>query len=226
MSNQITMGPDLVAYMNAIQPAEHPVLATLRERTAAMPMAVMQISPAQGRFMSFLVRLLGVRRAIEVGVFTGYSALAVALALPTEGRLVALDVSEEWTAVAREAWAEAGVDGRIDLRLAPARDSLDAMIAEGQAGGFDFAFIDADKSGYVDYYERLLVLLRPGGVIAVDNVFFDGAAVPGADLSHLSDGMAEAARAIHRFNAHVRDDPRIDLAVLPIGDGLTLIAKR
>jgi predicted O-methyltransferase YrrM len=178
----------------------------------------MQIAPEQGQFMALLVRLTGARRILEIGTFTGYSALAMALALPAEGRIVACDVSEAWTAVAKRYWQRAGVAGRIELRLAPALQTLDALIGEGGGGSFDFAFIDADKSRYLDYYERSLTLLRPGGLIAVDNTLWGGSVADPAKID------ADTA-AIRAFNAALHADPRIELSLVPIGDGLTLARK-
>jgi predicted O-methyltransferase YrrM len=198
---------------------EHPAQAALRAATAAHPHAGMQISPEQGQFMALLVKLLGTRRAIEIGVFTGYSALTVALALPDDGRLLACDISDEYTRVGRPFWEEAGVAKKIELVLAPARATLDARLAAGEAGQYDFAFIDADKTGYDAYYERCLQLLRPGGLIAIDNTLWGGkVAQPATD-----DGDTAALQAL---NAKLHDDPRIDLSLLPIGDGLTLARKR
>ena len=169
--------------------------------------------------MDLLVELIGARRTLEIGTFTGYSALAVALALPPDGRVVACDINEETAAVARRYWAEAGVADKIDLRLAPAGETLAGLIAEGRAGSFDFAFIDADKQGYDAYYEACLELLRPGGLIAVDNVLWDGAvADPERDDPD--------TRAIRALNEKIRDDRRVSLSLLPIGDGLTLARKR
>ena len=200
---------------------ESAALARLRERTAVLEMARMQISVEQGRLMAVLVAMLGARRVIEVGTFTGYSALCVAELLPPSpaGRLVACDLSREWTAIGREAWKEAGVADRIDLRLGPASATLAAMIAAGEAGGYDFAFIDADKKGYDDYYEKCLTLLRPGGALAVDNIFWDGRALdpPEADPDSV---------AIHALTAKVFADERVDPALVPIGDGLLLARKR
>ena len=179
----------------------------------------MQIAPEQGQFMALLARLMGARRALEVGVFTGYSALAVALALPQDGRLVACDVSAEWTAVARRYWAEAGGAHKIALHLAPALETLAALRAGGEEGTYDLAFIDADKVNYGAYYEACLALLRPGGLVLVDNVLWGGA---------VADPAVQDAetRAIRAFNERLHGDPRVDLAVLPVGDGLTLARKR
>jgi len=198
---------------------EHPVLAELREATAGMPHAGMQISPEQGQLMALLVTMLGARRTIEVGVFTGYSSAAVALALPPDGRVVACDVSEEWTAVARRYWKKAGVADKVDLRLGAALGTLDAMLAAGEAGRYDFAFIDADKGNYAGYYERCLKLLRSGGLIAVDNTLWNGWV---ADPAHTEDDT----RAIRAFNEKLLADERIDLSLVPIGDGMTLARKR
>ena len=197
---------------------EHPEQKALRDATAAHPHAGMQISPEQGQFMALLVKLIGARHAIEIGVFTGYSALTVALALPADGRLLACDVSDEYTRVGRPFWRRAGVAHKIELRLAPARETLDARLAAGESGHYDFAFIDADKTGYDDYYERCLQLLRGGGLIAIDNTLWSGkVAHPASDADTV---------ALQRLNAKLRDDDRIDLSLLPIGDGLTLARKR
>ncbi|HSJ98209.1 MAG TPA: class I SAM-dependent methyltransferase [Myxococcota bacterium] len=198
---------------------EHQALRSLREETAPMPRAGMQISPEQGQLMALLVRMLGAKRTLEVGVFTGYSALAVALALPEDGRVVACDRSEEWTAVARRHWERAGVGHKIDLRLAAAMGTLDALLAEGGAGSFDFAFIDADKENYAGYYERCLALVRPGGLIAADNTLWSGRVADPADES--ADTVA-----IRAFNDALHADGRVDIAMVPIGDGLTLALRR
>jgi caffeoyl-CoA O-methyltransferase len=220
MSNRtISLDDPLYEYLLEASLREHPALARLRAETATHPEVNMQIAPEQGQFMALLARLTGARRCIEVGVFTGYSSLAVALALPPVGRIVACDVSDEYTAVARRHWAEAGVADKIDLRLAPALDTLDALLAEGEAGHYDFAFIDADKQAYPDYYERLLELLRPGGLIVVDNTLWDGAVADPAN-------QEPDTVAIRAFNERLHGDERIDLSLVPIGDGLTLARKR
>jgi predicted O-methyltransferase YrrM len=206
-------------YLLAHSLREDPRLAALRAETASHPKVNMQIAPEQGQFMQMLVRLTGARRAIEVGVFTGYSSLAVMLAMPTDARLLALDVSEEFTAVARRHWLAAGVADRIELVIAPARDTLDARLAKGEAGQHDFAFIDADKTGYLAYYERLVTLLRPGGLIVVDNTLWDG------EVANPQNRDAET-EALRAFNDALHHDPRIDLALLPVGDGLTLARIR
>jgi predicted O-methyltransferase YrrM len=220
MSNRsIGLDGALYDYLLSVSLREAPPLARLRAETASHPRVNMQIAPEQGQFMALLVKLIGAARCIEVGVFTGYSSLAVALALPPTGRLVACDISQEYTAVARRYWVEAGVADRIELRIGPAMESLDALLAEGGAGRYDFGFIDADKGGYPDYFERLLRLLRPGGLIAVDNTLWGGAVADPAD-------EAPDTVAIRRFNERLRDDARVDLSLVPIGDGLTLARKR
>jgi len=206
-------------YLLAHSLREAPALARLRAETASHPKVNMQIAPEQGQFMQMLVRLTGARRAIEVGVFTGYSSLAVMLAMPKDARLLALDVSEEFTAIARRHWQAAGVADRIELVIAPARDTLDVRIAAGESGRYDFAFIDADKGGYLAYYERLMKLVRPGGLIAVDNTLWSGEV---ADPENRDSDTV----ALREFNDVLHKDPRIDLTLLPVGDGLTLARIR
>ena len=216
-------------YILAHSLREPEVLRRLREETAELPGADMQIGPGQGQFMALLVELIGARRTLEIGTFTGYSALVVALALPPEGRVVACDVSAEYTAVARRYWAEAGVADKIELHLAPALETLDRLLVpgpaegpaggQGQAGSFDFAFIDADKANYGAYYERALALLRPGGLIAIDNVLWNGKVAEKA-------ASDPDTRAIQALNATVKDDSRVTISLLPLGDGLTLARKR
>jgi caffeoyl-CoA O-methyltransferase len=220
MSNRsISLTDSLYDYLLEVSLRESDILRRLREETAADPQARMQISPEQGQFMALLARLTSARRCIEVGVFTGYSSICVASVLPDGGRIVACDVSEHWTSIARRYWAEAGVAKKIDLRLAPALDTLDALVAAGEAGSYDFAFIDADKTGYVDYYERALTLLRPGGLVVVDNTLWGGSV---AD-PEVAD---EDTVALRHFNEHVHLDARVDLSLVPVGDGLTLARKR
>lgn len=199
---------------------EHPELAALREATRTHPRAGMQISPEQGQLMQLLVQTIGARRTIEIGVFTGYSALAVALALPDDGRILACDVSDEFTRVGRPFWKRAGIEHKIELVLQPAVNTLDARIAAGESGLYDFAFIDADKSNYASYFERCLQLVRTGGLIAIDNVLWSGRVARPADP-----GDADTL-ALQQLNSALHDDARIDLALLPIGDGLTLARKR
>jgi caffeoyl-CoA O-methyltransferase len=215
----LTLTQDLYRYLLAVSLREPDVLARLRAETAALPEHNMQIAPEQGQFMAFLLKLMGATRVLEIGTFTGYSALAMALALPADGRLVACDVSRTWTAIARRYWREAGVEERIDLRIAPAIETLDALMTEGQAGRFDFVFIDADKESYRGYFECALHLVRPGGVIAIDNAFWGGAVV------HADESDSDAF-AIDSLNRALHEDPRIDLTLLPIGDGLMLARKR
>ena len=196
---------------------EHPAQAALREATRNHPHAGMQISPDQGQFMALLVKLLGARRTIEVGTFTGYSALAVALALPDDGRVLACDISDEFTRVGKPFWQQAGVAHKIELVLAPAQDTLDARLAAGEAASYDFAFIDADKANYDAYYERCLKLLRVGGLIAFDNMLWGGAvAHPSTDADTL---------ALQALNAKLHHDERVDLSLLTVGDGLALVRK-
>ena len=217
-SRTLRMNDAIDAYLRRVSIRDTDVQRCLREETAALDQAGMQICPEQGQLMHMLAGLIGARRAIEVGVFTGYSALCVALALPEDGELVACDVNEEWTAIARRYWSEAGVASKIRLRLAPALDTLDALIGEGRGGEFDMAFIDADKTGYDLYYERCLELLRPGGLVLVDNVLWSGKVADESDRS-------EDTVALRAFNAKLRDDARIDLCMLPVGDGLTIARK-
>ena len=218
-TNNLGLDDEIYDYLLRVSLREADVLRRLREETAAMPLSIMQIAPEQGQFMALLVELMGAVRCIEVGVFTGYSSLAVALALPPEGRITACDVSEEFTAVARRYWREAGVDHMIDLRLAPALETLDGLIAEGARGTYDFAFIDAEKSEYADYYERLLILLRPGGLILIDNVLWSGkVADPEIDTIDTV--------AIRAFNEKLMTDERVSLSMLPVADGLTFARKR
>ncbi|MEJ2515123.1 MAG: class I SAM-dependent methyltransferase [Gammaproteobacteria bacterium] len=215
----IGLDADLHDYLLEASLREPPLLARLREETARHPRSNMQISPEQGQFMALLLRLMGARRCVEVGVFTGYSSLVTALALPEDGYVLACDLSEEYTAVARRYWAEAGVADRIDLRIAPAMETLDRALADEGEGSYDFGFIDADKEAYGDYFERLLALVRPGGLIAVDNTLWSGRV---AD----PDDRETDTVAIRAFNEALRSDERIDLSLVPVGDGLTLARKR
>jgi len=218
-SRTIPMTDRLYDYLLKVSLREPPLLAALRAETAKLPMAGMQISPEQGQFMGLLAELIGARRAIEVGTFTGYSALCVAQALPADGKLIACDISEEFTSVARRYWAKSGIADRIELRLAPALDTLKSLLSGGGAGSFDFAFIDADKTQYDAYYEAILKLLRPGGLVTIDNVLWSGAVADGRKR----DADTVALRAL---NEKLKTDKRITLSMLPIGDGLTLARKR
>ena len=209
----------LYDYLLSISLREPDLLQKLREETAKHPMGMMQIAPEQGQFMEMLVQLMGATKTLEIGVFTGYSSLCVALALPSNGQIIACDVSEEYTAIARRYWEAAGVANKISLQLGPAINTLDKLIAEGQAGTFDFAFIDADKENYEAYFERSLQLVRNGGLIVIDNVLWSG---------RVADPQVqdESTTAIRTFNDKLRNDPRVTLSVVPIADGLTLALKR
>ncbi len=220
MSNKsLAMGDRLYAYLQSVSVREPEILTELRHETAQHPMAGMQISPEQGQLMALLVQLIGAAKTLEVGVFTGYSSLIVALALPPDGKIIACDVSEDYTAIARRYWQKAGVADKIDLRIAPALETLDHLLADGQANTFDFAFIDADKSSYDDYYERALKLVRVGGLIAIDNVLWSGAVADPA----ITNTSTEKIRAL---NQKLHQDDRITLSLIPIADGLTLALKR
>lgn len=218
-SRTLNLPEALSDYVRDVAAREPAILAKLRAETQGVQYSMMQITPEQGALMRLLIELTAARRTLEVGVYTGYSSLAVALALPPDGRIVACDVNEEWTGIARRYWREAGVEGKIDLRLGPAVATLDRLLAAGEAGGFDFAFIDADKPNYERYYERCLELVRSGGLIAIDNVLWGGRVAEPTDTS----AMTEAIRALNR---KLRDDDRVSLALVPIGDGLTLARKR
>lgn len=213
------LSDELHAYVLQVGLREAPILARLREETARLPQQDMQIAPEQGAFMALLVELLGARRCLELGTFTGYSSLAVALALPADGHIVCCDVSKEWTDIARRYWAEARVEDRVELRLAPAMETLDELLANGQADTFDFAFLDADKRNYPAYYERIVRLLRPGGLLCVDNVFWGGDVIrPEVD--------DEDARAVRALNERIASDEQVTISMIPIADGLTLARKR
>lgn len=220
MSKQTLNLTDAVyQYLLDVSLRETEIMADLRRETATRSDAIMQISPEQGQFMAMLVKLIGAKRTLEVGVFTGYSALAVANALPDDGQIIACDVSEEFTAIARRYWEMAGVAGKIDLRLAPALETLQQLITNGQENSFDFAFIDADKTNYDGYYEYAMRLLRPGGLIAIDNVLWDGKLVDAT----ITDDDTEAIRQLNR-KLHM--DKRVDISMVPIADGLTLARKK
>jgi caffeoyl-CoA O-methyltransferase len=218
MSRMIPVTEELNDYVQRVGAREHPVLRRCREETAKWPNANMQIAPEQGAFLALLAKLLGARQTLEIGTFTGYSALSVALALPEDGRVVALDVSREYTDRARGFWKEAGMEHRIELRLGPGLESFDRMI-ENREGPFDMAFIDADKSNYDSYYERALRLIRPGGVVALDNMLWSGAVADSA----IVDPDTSALRAL---NAKIHADERVDMALTTIADGVMLARKR
>ncbi len=220
MSSRSSFLPDAItAYINRTTLREHPVMSELRETTAKHAHAGMRTGADQVQFLQLLVRLIGARKCIEVGVFTGYSALGVALALPADGSIVACDVSEEYTSVGKPFWQRAGVAGKIDLRLAPASQTLDGLIAQGGSGRFDFGYIDADKTGYDAYYERCLKLLRANGLLAIDNVLWSGAVTDAGQ----TDADTVALRAL---NEKIGADERVDASLLPIGDGLMVVRKR
>jgi predicted O-methyltransferase YrrM len=220
MANQtLGMEPQLYNYLLSVSLREPEILSQLRSETAQHPMGRMQIAPEQGQFMALLVQLMGAKKTLEVGVFTGYSALVVSLALPPDGRVVACDVSAEFTAIARHYWQKAGVADKIDLHIAPAMETLDQLLAAGEAETFDFAFIDADKSNYDGYYERSLQLVRPGGLIVIDNVLWSGRV---AD-PEIQDNRTTKIRAL---NQKLHQDQRINLSLVPIADGLTLAQKK
>lgn len=220
MSKQTTgLEEALADYIQSISLREPDILKQLREETAKLSMARMQISPEQGQLMALLVQLMGAKKTLEIGVFTGYSALAVALALPVDGKLIACEISEEYTAIAKYFWGRAGVSEKIDLRIAPALETLEKLITEGEAESFNLAFIDADKRNYENYYERVLILLRPGGLILIDNVLWSGKVVDPT----ITDKQTQAIR---EFNQKLHQDSRISLSVVAIADGLTLALKR
>lgn len=209
----------LYEYLQSVSLREPEILAQLRQETAQHPSSRMQITPEQGQFMALLVQLMGAKKTLDIGVFTGYSSLVVALALPPEGKVVACDLSEEYTAIARRYWQQAGVADKVELHIAPALDTLDRLIAAGEAGTFDFAFIDADKNNYANYYERSLQLLRPGGLIAIDNVLQSGRVAAPQEQDKITNSM-------RAFNQKLHQDPRITMSLVPIADGLTLALKR
>lgn len=218
-TSTIKLTDSIYRYMQEAAFREPEILVKLRIETEDIEEAGMQIAPEQGQFMSLIVSMIGARRAIEIGTFTGYSSLCVALALPPDGKLIACDTNQDWTDVARRYWREAGVAERIELHLAPASETLDALLSDGAAGTLDFAFIDADKQSYDLYYERCLELLRPGGLVALDNMLWSGAvADPARD-----DADTVAIRAITK---KIQGDTRVDISLVPIGDGLMLARKR
>ncbi len=218
MSRTMPVTAELLGYISRVGVREHPALARCRKETAALSNAQMQIGPDQGAFMALLARLLGARRYLEIGTFTGYSALAVALALPADGKAVCCDISEDYTAKARLYWRDAGVESKVDLRIGPALRTLDAMIAAHEPA-FDFAFIDADKAGYDAYYERVLKLLRPGGLVALDNMLWSGAVADPKDTT-------PDTAALRALNEKIHRDERVDMALIPVGDGVMLARKR
>ncbi len=215
----IQLTPELHQYLQSVSVRDQEVLEALRDETAKEELARMQVSPEQGQLMALLIQLLGAKRTIEIGVFTGYSALCVAQALPDDGQIIACDLSLKWVNIARRYWKRAAVDHKISVRIAPALETLDQLLLKGEQDRFDFAFIDADKENYQNYYERCLTLIRPGGLIAVDNVLWGGSVID-------PEKQDEDTRAIRAFNQQLKEDQRIDLSMIPIGDGLTLARKR
>jgi caffeoyl-CoA O-methyltransferase len=222
---QIGVSDALYDYMLSVSSREPDVLRRLREETKGMKFDFWQITPPQGQFLGLLVELIGARKVLEVGVYTGYSSISMARALPPDGRLIALDISEEFTAVARRYWKEAGVDGRIELRLAPAVDSMDRMLDAGEAGTFDLVFIDADKPNYTNYYERALRLVRRGGLILIDNTLFSGRVLD-PDNPQYEPWRREWTLGVMAFNKALHRDERVTMAMTPIGDGLTFCRRR
>jgi len=219
MSNKtICITEELYEYMLSVSLREPAVLSELRRETALDEHANMQISPEQGQFMALLVRLIGARKTLDIGVYTGYSSLCIGLALPRDGRVIACDLNRDWTDIAKRYWRKAGVADKIELRLAPAQQTLEDLLAEKTAAAFDFAFIDADKKNYDMYYEYCLELIRPGGLIAIDNVLWDGAV---ADES-VDDVDTVSIRAL---NNKIHTDPRVEISLVPVADGLTLARK-
>jgi predicted O-methyltransferase YrrM len=220
MSNQtIILTEPIYQYLLAVSLREAPLLHELRDETARLSSHEMQIAPEQGQFLALLVELIGAKKTLEVGVYTGYSSLSVAFALPSDGKIVACDINPEWTQIARNYWDRAGVSNKIDLYLAPAEKTLNQLIDNGEAGSYDFAFIDADKRNYENYYERTLTLLRQGGLIAVDNTLWGG------ELADFTNNDKDTI-ALRAFNKKILADPRVTISLVPIGDGLTLARKR
>ncbi len=221
MSNQsIGLSDRLYEYLLANSVRELDILTKLRQETSKHPLVEMQISPEQGQLMGLLVQLIGAKKCLEVGVFTGYSSLVVALNLPDDGRLIACDISDEFTSIARKYWQAAGVSNKIDLHIAPALETLDRLLANGEAGSFDFAFIDADKNNYAAYYDRCFQLVRQGGLILVDNVLWYGRV---ADPTMDQD---QRTQAIKQINHQIYHDDRVQISLIPIGDGLTIARKK
>ncbi|WP_425516587.1 class I SAM-dependent methyltransferase [Rickettsiella endosymbiont of Dermanyssus gallinae] len=218
-SKTLNLTPSLYDYMLSVSLREPAILKSLREETAKLSSSVMQISPEQGQFMALLIGLMGAKKTLEIGVYTGYSSLAVALALPENGQIIACDLSTETSAIAKRFWVKAGVEQKIDLKLAPALQTLDQLIEQGASNTFDFAFIDADKCNYANYYERSLTLVRPGGLILIDNVLWSGRVADPKDHD-------KQTEAIRQLNTMIYHDQRVNMSLLPLGDGITLIQKR
>ena len=220
MSNQITqVTPELYQYLLSISVQEHPLLLELRKETKKLYTANMQIAPEQGQFLQLIIKLLGAINVIEVGTYTGYSSLAMALALPKNGKIIACDTNESWTSIAKSFWGMAGVQEKISLKLAPAKETLEKLIAMGQAESFDLVFIDADKINYQAYYEKSLKLIKDGGLIIIDNVLWDG------KVANDNDCDAQT-QCIKDFNSYISQDKRVDISLIPLGDGLMLARKK
>ncbi|MDI9818532.1 MULTISPECIES: class I SAM-dependent methyltransferase [unclassified Legionella] len=215
----LNLTSELYDYMLDISLRENPVLQALREETSSMPLAKMQIAPEQAQFMQFLIRMIGAKKVLELGTFTGYSALAMAMALPEDGQLITCDINAEWTSKAHPFWREAKQEKKIQLRLAPALTSLQDLLAEGYEHSFDFIFIDADKTNYLNYYELALQLINPKGVIAIDNIFWEGKVIDEQEIGG-------QIREIRRLNEFIKKDHRVDVSLLAIADGLFLVRPR
>ena len=218
-SSTIGLSNELRKYMLNVSFRDDEILRQLREETLTLKEAQMQISPEQGAFLSILTKILNAKKTLDIGVFTGYSSLVVARELPDDGLVVACDTSTEWTSIAKKYWKLAGVDNKVDLHLAPAKETLEKLIEDGQASTYDFSFIDADKINYQSYYENSLILLKPGGIIAIDNVLWSGQVIDQTDFE-------PATRAIRSFNEKLYQDNRVSISMVPIGDGLTLAYKK
>ena len=218
-SSTIGLSNKLRKYMLNVSFRDDEILRQLREETLTLKEAQMQISPEQGAFLSILTKILNAKKTLDIGVFTGYSSLVVARELPDDGLVVACDTSIEWTSIAKKYWKLAGIDNKVDLHLAPAKETLEKLIEDGQASTYDFSFIDADKINYQSYYENSLILLKPGGIIAIDNVLWSGQVIDKTDFE-------PATRAIRSFNEKLYQDNRVSISMVPIGDGLTLAYKK
>ena len=225
--NEIQITKALYDYVLSVSLREHQVLRELRKETAKDPNAIMQIPPEQGQFIAFLVKILGAKNILEIGTYTGYSTLCMALAMPEDGKVVACDINQEWTSIGKKFWAKAGVDNKIELHLAPALDTLDYLLKKGEQSYFDFIFIDADKCNYEAYYEKSLCLLRAGGIIAIDNVLLFGSVIDAEILDEKMQGRIskDDVESIKSVNIKIKNDERVDISMLTIADGLTLVRK-